>query len=64
MGRGAPRPLHLSRARFSPFDPPGVDGQLASLADEGVSELVDLAEILGDLAQPGECDPEPLGEDQ
>jgi hypothetical protein len=59
---GPPRPLPLSRTCFFPFDPPGVDGQLAALADEGVYELVDLAEVLGDLAQLGERGLEPLRE--
>ena len=36
-------------------------GKLAALADEGVYELVDLAEIHWDMAQLGERDPEPLG---
>jgi hypothetical protein len=52
----------LSRARFFPFDPPGVDGQPAALANELIHQLVDLAEILRDLAEPRERGPEPLRE--
>ena len=51
-----------SRAYALPFDPPGVYGQLAARANERIYELVDLAEILGDLAQPGERGPESLRE--
>lgn len=32
------------------FDPAGVNGQLAALADERVDQLADLAELVGDVA--------------
>jgi hypothetical protein len=54
--------LCRSRACRLPFDPPGVDGQLAALADERIDQLVDLAEVLGDLPQVAERCPEPSGE--
>jgi len=48
----AGRALTRSCARLFSFDPPAVDGQLAALADELVHQLVDLAEVLGDLPEP------------
>ncbi len=44
------------------FDPASEPGQLAALANELVHELIDLAEILGDLAELFQHCPEPLDE--
>jgi len=56
-----PRPPAALTCLFG-FNPAGVGGQLAALADDLQHDLVDLAEILRGLAQAAERLPQPLGE--
>jgi hypothetical protein len=44
------------------FDPAGVNGQLAALANERIDQLVDLAEVVGDPVQTAERGLKPSGE--